>query len=75
MTIDGPKTKKKKNTMFCQFQLQGSPLAETGSRAEKEMTTHNILFGPIITNIEEIFEIGADDFGGVPRSQYVRHSR
>ena len=27
-------------------------------------TTHNILFGPISTNFEEIFEIGDDDFGG-----------
>ena len=75
----GQKRRRRKTPCFASFSYWGVHWLKLAPELKKvpggKMTTHNILFGPIITNIEEIFEIGADDFGGVPRSQYVRHSR
>ena len=58
----------KKTPCFAGFSYWGVHWLKLASELKKvpggKTTTPNILFGPILTNFEEIFEIGDDDFGG-----------
>ena len=60
----------KKTPCFASFSYWGVHWLKLAPELKKvpggKTTTHNILFGPILTNFEEIFEIGDDDFGGRP---------